>query len=121
MDLRVRRFDLALNHMRGTINNRTFEMQGVAEDETVALNSTEVWELFNRGDLPPLAHPIHVHGLQFKVLGRLGAPFSDMVDTGWKDTVLIMPGERVRLQMRFADHPGLFLYHCHNLEHEDYA
>jgi len=21
--------------------------------------------------------------------------------------------------MRFQDHPGLFLYHCHNLEHED--
>ena len=30
-----------------------------------------------------------------------------------------MPGERVRLQMRFSDYPGQFLYHCHNLEHED--
>ncbi len=118
-DLRIKRFDLAMNHMRGTINNRTFEMQGVTEEETVALDSSEVWEFVNRGGMPPLPHPIHVHGLQFKVLGRLGAPFTDMVDAGWKDTVLIMPGERVRLQMRFADHPGLFLYHCHNLEHED--
>ncbi len=64
-------------------------------------------------------HPHRNTGLQFKVLGRLGTPFGDVVDAGWKDTVLIMPGERVRLQMRFADHPGLFLYHCHNLEHED--
>ena len=118
-DLRVRRFDLAMNHMRGTINNRTFEMQGVAEEETVSLDTTEVWEFVNRGGMPPLPHPIHVHGLQFKVLGRMGTPFGDIVDAGWKDTVLIMPGERVRLQMRFADHPGLFLYHCHNLEHED--
>ncbi len=117
--LQVKRFDLAMNHMRGTINNRTFEMQGVAEEETVALDSSEIWEFVNRGGMPPLPHPIHVHGLQFKVLGRLGAPFSDVLDQGWKDTVLLMPGERVRLQMRFADYPGLFLYHCHNLEHED--
>jgi FtsP/CotA-like multicopper oxidase with cupredoxin domain len=116
---RTRRFDLAMNHMRGTINNRIFEMTGVAEDETVALNTGEIWEFVNRGGMPPLPHPVHVHGLQFKVLGRLGAPFGDVVDQGWKDTVLLMPGERVRLQMRFADYPGLFLYHCHNLEHED--
>ena len=40
------------------------------------------------------------------------------VDEGWKDTVLIMPGERVKVLLKFV-HPGLFLYHCHNLEHED--
>ena len=32
---------------------------------------------------------------------------------------LVMPGERVRILLRFADFPGLFLYHCHMLEHED--
>jgi FtsP/CotA-like multicopper oxidase with cupredoxin domain len=41
------------------------------------------------------------------------------VDEGWKDTVLLMPGERIKLLVRFEDYPGLFLYHCHNLEHED--
>ena len=40
------------------------------------------------------------------------------VDEGWKDTVLVMPGEGVRLLLRF-DFPDLFLFHCHNLEHED--
>jgi FtsP/CotA-like multicopper oxidase with cupredoxin domain len=25
----------------------------------------------------------------------------------------------VRLQMQFTQHPGLYLYHCHILEHED--
>jgi FtsP/CotA-like multicopper oxidase with cupredoxin domain len=40
------------------------------------------------------------------------------VDEGWKDTVLVMPGERVKVQLKFV-HPGLFLNHCHNLEHED--
>ncbi|MBI5651110.1 MAG: multicopper oxidase domain-containing protein, partial [Chloroflexi bacterium] len=34
-------------------------------------------------------------------------------------TVLLWPSERVKLLMRFEDFPGMFLYHCHNLEHED--
>lgn len=40
-------------------------------------------------------------------------------DEGWNDTVLVMPGERVRILLRFADPPELFLYHCPMLEHED--
>lgn len=40
-------------------------------------------------------------------------------DEGWKDTVLVMPGDRVRVLIHFTRYPGLFLYHCHNLEHED--
>jgi FtsP/CotA-like multicopper oxidase with cupredoxin domain len=42
-----------------------------------------------------------------------------LVDDGWKDTFLLRPGEQVRIRVRFARHAGLFLYHCHNLEHED--
>ena len=30
-----------------------------------------------------------------------------------------MPGERVRLLMKFTDYTGLYLFHCHILEHED--
>ncbi|PZN77062.1 MAG: bilirubin oxidase, partial [Candidatus Methylumidiphilus alinenensis] len=41
------------------------------------------------------------------------------VDDGWKDVVLVMPGEKVTLLKRFDDYKGLFLYHCHNLEHEE--
>lgn len=75
-----------------------------------------------------MPHSMHVHGLQLRVLGRsVSNSFSDeydtvkagLVDDGWKDTVLVMPGERVRVLLRFADFAGLFLYHCHMLEHED--
>lgn len=41
------------------------------------------------------------------------------IDEGRKDTFLILPGQRVRIRVRFDSYPGLFLYHCHNLEHED--
>jgi FtsP/CotA-like multicopper oxidase with cupredoxin domain len=40
-------------------------------------------------------------------------------DAGWQDTVLVLPGEKVRVQIRFSSLPGLYLYHCHILEHED--
>ena len=75
-----------------------------------------------------MPHSMHVHGMQFRVLSRSVSPkFADayrsvsagLVDDGWKDTVLVMPGERVHLLVHFADFAGLFLYHCHMLEHED--
>jgi FtsP/CotA-like multicopper oxidase with cupredoxin domain len=66
-----------------------------------------------------MPHPMHVHGLSFQVLGRFGGPGYRFLDQGWKDSVLVMPGERVAVIMRFTDHKGLYLYHCHNLEHED--
>ncbi|MDB4442750.1 multicopper oxidase domain-containing protein, partial [bacterium] len=120
-----KRFHLVMRHMAWTINGRTFRMEDVAAEERVALNSLEIWEFINEGggmgmmggmDMP---HPIHLHGMQFQVLQRQGVSHEGYVDDGWKDTVLLMPGERVRLLVRFGDYPGLYLYHCHNLEHED--
>jgi blue copper oxidase len=75
-----------------------------------------------------MAHPMHLHGVQFQVVERQVAEAQragwetvkdGYVDEGWKDTVLIMPGERVKLLVRFADYRGMYVYHCHNLEHED--
>ncbi len=120
-----RRFHLVMRHMAWTINGRTFRMQEVAPDEKVRLNTLEVWEFINEGggmgmmggmNMP---HPMHLHGMQFQVLERQGVRHAGYVDEGWKDTVLLMPGERIKILVRFADYPGLFLYHCHNLEHED--
>ncbi len=75
-----------------------------------------------------MAHPMHIHGGQFQIISReVAAPQQadwqtvkeGFVDDDWKDTVLVMPGERVKVLMRFDSEPGLYLYHCHNLEHED--
>ena len=124
-------FRVTMGHMRLGLNGRMFEMQDVARDEVVRLGTTEVWEFVNEasmGMMGGMPHPMHVHGVQFRVVERRVLPnatagWRDVsegyVDEGWKDTVLLMPGERVRLLMRFADYPGMFLYHCHNLEHED--
>ena len=118
-------FHLSMNHMSWTINGRTFRMEEVADDEIVGLNTSEIWEFTNeaRGmgmmGMMNMPHPIHLHGKQFQIIGRSGVRHHGYVDEGWKDTVLLMPGERVRLLVRFDEFPGLFLYHCHNLEHED--
>ena len=128
-----RRFVFAMGMGSATINGRTFEMTRVADDEIVKLNTTEVWELINGGSgsggmmgggMMQMPHPVHVHGLQFRIIERTtGAGWNSMkdgfVDEGWKDTVLLMPGMRAKILLRFEDFTGLFLYHCHNLEHED--
>ena len=118
-----REFFLTMGHMQWAINGRTFQMEDVAEDEIVQLGSKEIWEFNNTGGgmmrMMNMPHPIHLHGKQFRVIGRSGVRHDGYVDEGWKDTVLLMPGESVRILTDFSDYPGLFLYHCHNLEHED--
>lgn len=125
---RPRRIDVSMSMMRWQLNGRSFEMTEVAADERVKLGSTEDWELRNLGGMMAMAHPIHLHAGQFQVLEREVAPQwraaadtlrAGLVDEGWKDTFLLLPGERVRLRMRFERYAGLFLYYCHNLEHED--
>ncbi len=118
-----REFYLTMRHMQWSINGRVFQMEAVADDEIVQLGTKEIWELSNTGGgmmrMMDMPHPIHLHGKQFRVLERSGVRHTGYVDEGWKDTVLLMPGERIRILVDFADFPGMFLYHCHNLEHED--
>jgi blue copper oxidase len=118
-----RRFALSMAMMRWLLNGRPFAMTEVAANERIRRGVTEDWEFANLGGMMAMPHPIHVHGGQFQVVGRAGGAADTVregrIDEGWKDTVLVMPGERVRLRVRFAQHAGLFLYHCHILEHED--
>jgi len=112
------------------LNGAPFEMEEVAPNEVVRLDDLEVWELTNvwgryKEQLP---HPIHLHGVQFQVFERTMRPYGEQdyrelrdgfVDEGWKDTFLLPAGGTAKILVRFVEYPGLFLYHCHNLEHED--
>jgi hypothetical protein len=62
---------------------------------------------------------MHIHDAQFQVLSRSTTLALPPEDTGWKDTVLMNPSETVQVPVRFNKHSGVFLHHCHNLEHED--
>lgn len=80
------------------------------------------------GMMMSMAHPIHLHGQQFQIVSRSMSADNEadyatvrdgFIGSGLKDTVLVMPGETVRIIKPFQDFKGLFMYHCHNLEHED--
>jgi FtsP/CotA-like multicopper oxidase with cupredoxin domain len=126
--------ELSLQGMKWVINGQLFEMNAATPQETVKLNSIEQWEIINKlnpgamMDAKGMAHPIHFHGVKFQVISRQVLPElaagwrtvkDGYVDEGFKDTVMVMPGERVKLLMKFEKYSGLFAYHCHTLEHED--
>jgi blue copper oxidase len=114
---------------RWLINGLTYE-----PDEypiVVQRGATEIWEI--RNDERSMPHPMHLHGFRFRVVGRENSPgqVAEMAidghgrtatDLGSKDTVLVWPGETVRISIEFShdfDDEQLYLFHCHILEHED--
>ena len=90
--------------------------------ENPAVGATEVWEMHN---FTEDAHPIHIHEILFEVVNR------EVIETGavrdpepWelgsrKDTVIAYPGEITRVKATY-DRGGLFVWHCHIVEHEDH-
>lgn len=98
------------------INNATFDMEAV--NETVYLNTTEIWTLVNN---TLVAHPFHIHDIQFNVI-KEGGVMLPPAQRGWKDVVLVMPGDSVRFLTKFetfSDPEVPYMYHCHLLHHED--
>ena len=97
----------------------------------VQRGATEVWEI--RNDERSMPHPMHLHGFRCRVLERRNSPRQvagtavdeqgrTATDLGWKDTVLVWPGETVRIAIQFShdlDGEQIYLFHCHILEHED--
>lgn len=98
------------------INGRAMDPAYI--NERVALGATEIWEIRNP---TPLPHPFHIHNIQFRVLDRNGRPPLPQ-ERGLKDTVLVEPRSLVRVITQFANYADPerpYMYHCHNLEHED--
>lgn len=102
--------------------------------ENPKLDSTEIWYLLN---LTKDSHPIHLHLIDFQVLDRRDfdvetykkekiiqytgpATFPEPQEEGWKDTVRANPKQVTRIIMKFGPYTGLYVWHCHILEHEDY-
>lgn len=100
-----------------TLNGRQFDMDRI--DDDVPEGELEIWEIrTNRSMMMGSpGHPFHIHGTQFQVLSRDGEePYLN--EKGWKDTIFVNSGETVRIIVRFR-FKGLFMYHCHILEHEE--
>ncbi len=116
--LPTRVFELQSMGLRGTINGKAFDINRI--DESVNQGEPEVWIIRNvRSMMRSSGHPFHIHGTQFRILSRNGSP-PPLEERGFKDTVHVDPGEEVVIRVQF-NHQGLYMYHCHMLEHEDYG
>ncbi len=96
------------------INGQTYDPRHPMATPT--LGRAEIWRLTADGN----HHPIHLHLNHFRVLERNGQP-PGVYDSGFKDTVDIGPSETVTILVTFTDYSGRYVFHCHNLEHEDMA
>lgn len=96
------------------INGQTFGINNPPLAQ-VKLGAVEKWYFENPTNR---FHPIHVHLVQFQILEVNQQP-QDPARHGWKDIFLLPPGGQVTLAARFEGYTGRYLFHCHNLEHED--
>ncbi len=116
--------------MQWVINGMAWDMRNPLKVHVrVEGGTVEIWEITN--DVRSMPHPMHLHGFPMWVFQRQNSPpqVADMaVDKSGrlptdrlKDTVLVWPGETVKVAVQFDDfgEEQLFPFHCHNLEHED--
>ena len=128
----TRHFEFARDDGQWAINKRFFDETLARVDARPRSGDIEIWELKNGGG--GWRHPIHIHLINFQILDRNGGPPLPW-EHGWKETVLLHEGETVRVIIRWYDVPAgpprnppdgknfknKYVFHCHNLEHEDHA
>lgn len=119
----VRTRSIVLSMAQGTVlinGERMLSMDAVPSEINfnIPAGESEVWEVSNTSGM---AHPLHLHNRHFQILDIDGqAPPQELAS--WKDTVLVKPGQKIRLLVSFrgtADSEFPYMFHCHILEHED--
>ncbi|KMN32330.1 multicopper oxidase [Chromobacterium sp. LK1] len=106
--------DMANPQAMFLINGKTFDMERV--DFHGKVGQVEEWDIDNQADMD---HPFHIHGTQFQVLARRNnGVWREEAFLAWRDVANVSAGETLRLRFR-QDMPGLRMFHCHILEHED--
>lgn len=83
-------------------------------DTWAASRGVQSFEVVNESEMD---HPFHLHGFFFQVLSRDGVA-EDPTRLVWKDTINVPAKSRFTAATRF-DEPGVWLYHCHILEHAE--
>lgn len=100
-----------------TINGLTFDMNVI--NDTIYKDAIEIWNVSNNS--PQVSHPFHIHDIQFYIIDRNGLP-PQPYESGLKDVIYLKAGETVSFITKFenfTDSVTPYMYHCHNLHHED--
>ncbi|MEU4570935.1 multicopper oxidase family protein [Nonomuraea sp. NPDC023979] len=112
----TRDFEFSSGSMHGgtgwLINGKPFDPKRM--DARPKLGDTEIWRLSS-----DVAHPVHLHLSHFQVLSVNGERPAGPPE--WKDTVELRDAQTVEIVTRFTGYKGRYVFHCHNLEHEDMA
>jgi spore coat protein A len=133
--------------MLGTVDGGSQSFDDMIS-ENPALNETQVWEVFNatadahpihlhlvmfqvlgrggfHGEATPRDQVMHDGsiaeggGRDFTLFGITSWRRPESNELGWKDTHIVYPGEYSQVRAAF-DRPGLYVWHCHILSHEDH-
>ncbi|MEX0660095.1 MAG: S-layer homology domain-containing protein [Egibacteraceae bacterium] len=112
----TRDFDMDFSDELGlwVINGQPFDEDRI--DVRPQLDVPEIWRVHNSAGAP---HPFHIHQGMFQVVDRDGEPPLP-AEIGMKDTVQVNPGETVSFHTVLTRYTGVYVYHCHNLAHEDH-
>lgn len=98
------------------VNGQEYDMERI--DVEGRLGEVEEWTLVNASSMG-MDHPFHIHGGHFQILERsFEGSTTPEPYLAWRDTVNLRAGESARIRMRITE-PGLRMFHCHILEHED--
>jgi FtsP/CotA-like multicopper oxidase with cupredoxin domain len=81
------------------------------QDAPVKAGELQVWNVVNETGMD---HPFHLHGFFFQVVAVDGAR---VAPHAWEDTVNVRARGTVTLAFRADARPGMWMYHCHILEH----
>ena len=82
-------------------------------DKPVYVDELQVWEIANTSLMD---HPFHLHGYFFQVIEENGkAP----AYKAWKDTYNLKPKSKIKIAWLPDNRPGMWMYHCHILEHHE--
>jgi blue copper oxidase len=98
-------------------NDSLFNMMRI--DYNIPLNNVEIWKLVNE---TMVAHPFHIHDVQFFLLNRNETVMPTPSESGRKDVILVPPGDSLKFITKFedfADPMVPYMFHCHILMHED--
>lgn len=114
----LRHFEFHHSNSQWQINGVVFSDAANRVLANVPRGTVEVWELENSSG--GWSHPIHIHLVDFRVVSRTGdRPLYNYETRGLKDVVWLGPGETVRVEAHYAPWDGVYMFHCHNLIHED--
>jgi FtsP/CotA-like multicopper oxidase with cupredoxin domain len=108
----TRTFDFGRTGGRWTINGLIYDPARI--DIQPVLGTTEKWILRNTSAAP---HVIHFHDVDELLVSRNGNPPEpyELFKEGWN----ISGNQTIEVLIKFSDYVGLYVFHCHLVEHED--